>query len=198
MLFDELRDSWANGDDAEGTPVDREQFADEGTHEVRDEADVWVYAGQEEGEELVLEANHESPRFAAVTAKDASMEFTNWGETELPEQPDESQLVTEQYLQQQMSGSTGSGAISGDSGSSDFDTEPTTPESTPDSAPTSGPNSSSNFESEGSYYGSAIVHIPDVGTFSCEGPLPGDPDFSGAKGNYTDADIQQIQDACNS
>ncbi|NWN89536.1 MAG: hypothetical protein HLX51_13550 [Micrococcaceae bacterium] len=245
VLFDELRDSWENGDDAEGTAVERGQISDEGTHEVREENDVWIYTGQEEGQELVLQANHDAPMIASVSDEGATMHFSDWGETELPEQPDESQLMTEQDIQERMSGSAGSGSTSGDSGSSDLDMEPTTPETNSNSGSNSdrvevpgvgtvdcsGPvpgdpgftdpngnytdaeiqafqdacadsgsssDSASNSGSDSSYSGSDVVNIPDVGTFNCEGPKPGDPGFTDPNGNYTDAEIQQIQDACNS
>src|SRR5699024_10447732 len=67
-----------------------------------------------------------------------------------------------------------------------------------DSGSSSESESSSSSESDGSYSGSDVVNIPDVGTFNCEGPKPGDPGFTDPNGNYTDAEIQQIQDACNS
>lgn len=117
-LFQDLHDSWEDSDGSDETPIEREQISDEGTHEVRDDADVWVYTGEEEGQELVLEANHESPKIVGIGDGEMSMVFTDWGNTEIPEQPDESELMTEQDIQERMGGSSGmSSSPEADSGS---------------------------------------------------------------------------------
>lgn len=119
-LFDDLRDSWEDSDGSAETPIEREQISDEGTHEVRDDADVWVYPGEEEGQELVLEANHESPVIVGIADGEMSMVFTDWGDTEIPEQPAASELMTEQDIQEYTGDSSGTDSSSeaeSDSGS---------------------------------------------------------------------------------
>ncbi len=199
VLFNDLQQSW-KGEEADlDSPVEREQISDEGTHEVRDEQDVWVYTGDEEGLELVLEANHDSPKFVSLSSDDASVKFSDWGDTELPEQPEESQIMTEQDIEQQMSGAGGSSSSSDNNiESTEPDTEPSEPSSNsePDTEST---ESSSDSESglDSTYSGSDIARVPGVGMFNCEGPIPGDPGFTDPNGNYTDSDIQEIQEACD-
>src|SRR5699024_12487100 len=41
-LLDELQDSWEDGDDGE-SPVEREKRSDEGSTDIRNEQDVWIY-----------------------------------------------------------------------------------------------------------------------------------------------------------
>lgn len=119
-MFAELRDGWADEEDSSessdssDSPVEREEISDEGTHEVRDDADVWVYGGEDEGQELVLTADHEAPKIVEVSDGEMTMALTDWGETQTPEQPDESDLMTEQDIQQaivesMMGGGSGSG-----------------------------------------------------------------------------------------
>lgn len=115
-MFSDLRDGWADEEDSPDSPVEREEISDEGTHEVRDDADVWVYGGEEEGQELVLTADHEAPKIAGVTDDEMSMAFTDWGETQTPERPDESDLMTEQDIQQAIVESMMGGSGSGGSG----------------------------------------------------------------------------------
>src|SRR5690625_1906587 len=45
-LFSQMRDGWASDEESSETPVEREKISDEGSHEVRDGDDVWVYSGE--------------------------------------------------------------------------------------------------------------------------------------------------------
>lgn len=101
-LFDDLHDSWTEGDSSE-SPIDRDEISDEGTHEVRDDQDVWVYEGEDEGQELVLEADPDAPKILEVNDADMTMSFTKWGETEAPEQPEDANILTQQDLEQRVS-----------------------------------------------------------------------------------------------
>ena len=101
-LLSELQDSWAEGDDSGETPITRDEISDEGIHEVRDEQDVWVYEGAEDGQELVLEANHDAPIIVAISDGDNTMTFSDWNETESPERPEESQIIDEDEFEQRM------------------------------------------------------------------------------------------------
>lgn len=191
VLFEELQQSWGGEDSDLDSPIEREEISDEGTHEVREEQDVWVYAGSEEGQELVVAANHDSPRFLSISDEEASVEFSDWDETEVPEQPADEDIMTEEDVQQQMGG-TGGGGMSPENGAS---TEPTTEPSESTSEPSTEPTESSNSsESEST---SGTVSVPGVGSINCDGPIPGDPGFTDPNGNYTDEQIQAIQDACD-
>lgn len=101
-LLSELQDSWAEGDDSDETPITRDEISDEGIHEVRDEQDVWVYEGAEDGQELVIEANHDAPIIVAISDGDNTMTFSDWNETESPERPEESQIIDEDEFEQRM------------------------------------------------------------------------------------------------
>lgn len=101
-LFDNLQEDWNGGEDSEDTPVDRDQVSDEGTHEVRDDVDVWVYSGEEDGQELVLFADHEAPKIYALSDDDKTMRFSDWGTTEAPEQPAEESIISEEDAQERM------------------------------------------------------------------------------------------------
>lgn|SRR5699024_9987902 len=101
-LFDQLQESWKDGDSSE-TPIDRDEISDEGIHEVRDEQDVWVYEGEDEGQELVLEADPDAPKILEISDGDMTMSFTKWGETEEPEHPEDSDVLTQQDLEQRVS-----------------------------------------------------------------------------------------------
>lgn len=101
-LFSEMREGWANEEESSGSPVEREEIADEGSHEVREGDDVWVYAGEAEGQDLVLTADHQAPRIVEVTDEDMTMTFSDWGETQAPERPDESDVMTEQAIEQRL------------------------------------------------------------------------------------------------
>lgn len=119
-LFSELRQDWTSQDEASDTPVDREEISDEGSHEVRDGSDVWVYEGEEEGQELVLAADHEAPKIVEMSDNEMSMSYTDWGETENPEAPDESDVMTEQELEERlMEAMMSGGLVSDDSGASE-------------------------------------------------------------------------------
>src|SRR5699024_2121567 len=41
------------------------------------------------------------------------------------------------------------------------------------------------------------VTVPGVGGVNCAGPVPGDPGFTDPNGNYTDEQIQAVQEACD-
>ncbi|MGO1523045.1 MAG: hypothetical protein ACTHV8_05070 [Nesterenkonia sp.] len=101
-LYSSMRDSWANEEESAGSPVEREEIADEGSHEVRDGDDVWVYAGGAEGQDLVLTAEHQAPKIVEVTDDEMTMTFSDWGETQAPERPDESDVMTEQEIEQRL------------------------------------------------------------------------------------------------
>lgn len=193
-LFTQLQDSWEDGEASESSPIERDQISDEGTHEVRDDTDVWVYTGNEEGQELVLEANHEAPKILEISDGDVSMAFTAWGETEAPQRPEESQIATQEDMEQQMAESmTGGSSPMGNSESSFGATTPSTPApSTP--SPSTPSNSGSTSESSS---GSNSVNVPGAGTVDCTGPIPGDEGFTDPNGNYTDEEIQAFQDACD-
>lgn len=128
-MFAELRDGWADDEDSSDSsdsPVEREEISDVGTHEVRDDADFWVYEGEDEGQELVLIADHEAPKIAEVSDDEMTMVFTDWGETQAPERPDESDLMTEEDLQQaivetMMGGASGGSGDAGSGGQSSSD-----------------------------------------------------------------------------
>lgn len=181
-LFDDLRQSWDGEDAGVDSPVERDQISDEGTHEVREEQDVWVYTGDEEGRELVLEANQDSPKFVSLATEDGSIEFSDWGETQAPQQPEESDIMTEQDIEQQLSGTAGSSSTSGGSGSTEPSTEATEPES--------GSSNESNPVDH-------LTSVPGVGTFDCSGPVVGDPGQDDPNDNYTDEEEQAVQEACD-
>ena len=101
-LFSTLHDDWTGEEDSDDTPIDRSEISDEGTHEVRDDIDVWVYPGEEEGQELVLIADHDAPKFYELSADDISMKFTDWGETESPARPDDANILTQEEAQQRI------------------------------------------------------------------------------------------------
>lgn len=101
-LLDNIQEGWTGGDDSEDTPVDRDEISDEGAHEVRDDVDVWVYSGEEEGQELVLFADHEAPKFYELSDDDQTMRFSDWGSTESPEQPAEENIISEEDAQERM------------------------------------------------------------------------------------------------
>ena len=99
-LFGNLRDDW--GEDGGDAPLDLNQLSDEAVFEQRDGVDVWVYAGQEEGQELVLEANHDAPKILEMASDGARMTFSEWGNTTAPEPPAENDVIDEEEMQQRM------------------------------------------------------------------------------------------------
>lgn len=111
-LFSELQDEWNGEDESDDTPIDRNEISDEGTHEIRDDIDVWVYPGEEEGQELVLIADHDAPRFYEFSADDMTMKFSKWGETEAPARPEESNVLTQEEAQQRIMEAMMSSAMS--------------------------------------------------------------------------------------
>lgn len=110
-LFSNLQDGWNGEGDSEDTPVDRDEISDEGTHEVRDDIDVWVYTGEEEGQELVLIADHDAPKFYELSDDEMSMKFTGWGETESPARPDDANVLSQEDAQQRIMETLMSGAM---------------------------------------------------------------------------------------
>lgn len=187
VLFDELQQSWEGEDADVETPVDRDEISDEGTYEARDGQDVWVYTGNEEGQELVIEADHDAPKFVSVSEEGNVMSFTDWGATEAPEQPDESQIMTEQEMEQQL---TGAGSSDSSLGGNEPMTEPTEPDTAPE------PTAPDTTESEPESTSGGTVNVPGAGSINCDGPVVGDPGFSDPNGNYTEEQKQAIQEAC--
>ncbi|HIW46617.1 MAG TPA: hypothetical protein H9884_06925 [Candidatus Yaniella excrementigallinarum] len=123
-LLDELQDSWEDGDDGE-SPVEREKLSDEGTHEIRNDQDVWIYEGEEEGQELVLEADPDAPKIKEITNEDdVSLKFSKWGDTEAPQRPDDSDIITEQEFEQRVNEAVMGGSSFGTSpNESEFDVD---------------------------------------------------------------------------
>lgn len=190
LLLADFRESWEDEtSSADDALFPRTDIPDEGTHEVRDEVDVWVYTGESEDQELVLEADHESPKISSVSDAEISMTFTDWGETELPEQPDESQLMTEEDFEQLMNDLIGGGTGMQDPG--------TGSDNAPGEDETPGSEETPGEDESGTGSGSGSTNVPGVGTFDCDGPLPGDPGFSDPNDNFSDEDVQAIQDACS-
>lgn len=187
VLFDELQQSWEGEDADVETPVDRDEISDEGTYEARDGQDVWVYTGNEEGQELVIEADHDAPKFVSVSEEGNVMSFTDWGSTEAPEKPDESQIMTEQEMEQQL---TGAGSSDSSLGGNEPMTEPTEPDTAPE------PTAPDTTESEPESTSGGTVNVPGAGSINCDGPVVGDPGFSDPNGNYTEEQKQAIQEAC--
>lgn len=99
-LLDQIQDGWS---DEEGdSPMARDEISDQGTYEVRDDVDVWVYPGSEDGKELVIEADHDAPRLRTITDGASAMSFSDWGTTELPQRPEGSQVITEEEFDQRV------------------------------------------------------------------------------------------------
>src|SRR5699024_4820630 len=97
-------------------------------------------------------------------------------------------------MEQQMAESmTGGSSPMGNSESSFGSTTPSTPAP---STPSPSTPSSSGSTSESSS-GSNRVNVQGAGTVDCTGQIPGDEGFTDTNGNYTDEQIQAIQDACD-
>ena len=189
-LFTDLQESWEEGGDSGESPIDRDEVSDEGTHEVRNDNDVWVYTGNEEGQELVLEANHEAPKIVEISDGEMTMEFVEWGSTEAPQRPEDSQITTQQGMEERMTELMMGGGSSNADGS--HTPEPAPAPSEPTDAPESNSESTSDSTSDANR-----VSVPGVGAVNCSGPVPGDPGFTDPNGNYTDEEIQAVQDACD-
>lgn len=101
-LLNSLEDGWKGDGESEDSPVSRDEISDEGTHEVRNEQDVWIYQGGEEGQELVLEANSDAPKIVAIADGENSMTFSEWSTTESPQRPDESEVIDEAEFEQRI------------------------------------------------------------------------------------------------
>lgn len=187
-LFTDLQESWeGDGDDSGDSPIARDEISDEGTHEVRNDKDVWVYTGNEEGQELVLEANHEAPKIVEISDGEVSMEFVEWGSTESPQRPEDSQIATQQDMEERMAElMTGGGSSMPEPDATPSEPAPSEPAESPASSPATNSNA-----------GSDRVTVPGVGGVNCAGPVPGDPGFTDPNGNYTDEEIQAVQEACD-
>ena len=92
-LLSQIRDSWAGNASTAEAPLLCDAISDKGSHEVRDEQDVWVYQGAAEDQELVVEADLESPKIVAMINGEQKISFSGWGETESPQRPEESQII---------------------------------------------------------------------------------------------------------
>lgn len=99
-LFADLQDDWIDGDG--DSPLDRSQISDTGTHDVRNNVDVWVYEGAADGQELVLEANRDAPKILEMADAERRMTFSEWGSTTSPERPSEADLIGQDELEQRM------------------------------------------------------------------------------------------------
>lgn len=105
-LLDQIQDGWS---DEEGdSPMARDEISDQGTYEVRDDVDVWVYPGSEDGKELVIEADHDAPRLRTITDGASAITLSDWGTTELPQRPEGPQVITEEEFDQRVAQHTGS------------------------------------------------------------------------------------------
>lgn len=200
-------DDSESGDSGSGISVD--EFKDaEGSLDERDGVDVWVYA--EGDDELVVEADHDSPRMLSADDGEVSVTFSDWDETDAPEKPEDSDLLTEEDLNEIAGGSgiDGSeldpGALEPEEGLAPEDDEADT-DSDSDSDLGSGSeqdadsdsDSNTDSDSDTDSGSSDTVNVPGVGTVDCSGPIPGDPGFTDPNGNYTDEEIQAVQDACD-
>lgn len=101
-LLTSLEDGWKGDSESDDSPVRRDEISDQGSHEVRDEQDVWVYQGSEEGQELVLEANFDAPKIVAIADGENLMNFSDWSATEGPQRPDESEVIDEAEFEERM------------------------------------------------------------------------------------------------
>jgi len=101
-LLTSLEDGWKGDSESDDSPVSRDEISDEGSHEVRNEQDVWVYQGSEEGQELVLEANFDAPKIVAIADGENLMNFSDWSATEGPQRPDESEVIDEAEFEERM------------------------------------------------------------------------------------------------
>lgn len=82
-----------------------DEFSEEGTVEERDGQTVWVYSGADSSE-LVIVADEESPYLHSMTQGTdgdyRSIIFSDWDSTELPEEPAEEDIISEEEFQQLM------------------------------------------------------------------------------------------------
>lgn len=97
-LLESMRESWEE-EDGDESPIQRSEISDEGVHEERDGEDVWVYSGSEEGAELVIAADHDRPYILEVTDGSSAVELSGWDDTDAPERPDDSDLISEAELE---------------------------------------------------------------------------------------------------
>lgn len=102
VLLQQLEENWHGTDNDAETPIARDEISDEGTHEVRNDQDVWIYTGSEEGQELVLEADPDAPRILAIIDGQQSIRFSDWNETEAPQRPDQAQVISQEELEMRM------------------------------------------------------------------------------------------------
>lgn len=204
VLLSEFRQSWEGEESSDDALIPRTNMPEEGSHEVRDDQDVWVYLGDEEGQELVLQADPESPKVISISDAETTMTFTDWGKTEVPVAPEDSELLTEADFDRAMAERLGGGAgvdfpSDGPGETPGFGETPGTEETpgfgeTPGTDETPGPDEDESGTDFGSSPGT--VTVPGVGPINCDGLIPGDPGMSDPNNNYTDAEIQAVQDAC--
>ncbi|MDR7348029.1 hypothetical protein J2S62_002286 [Enteractinococcus fodinae] len=82
------------GEDSPDHAITRDHLTDQGTAEIRNDKEVWVYPGEYMDQELVIESNHETPRLVSLSYPLLEMHFKDWGETEAPERPDEADVIS--------------------------------------------------------------------------------------------------------
>lgn len=75
---------------------------DDGTHEICNDLDVWVYPGNEAGKELVIDADHDAPRLLTITDGEHAASFRDWGTTETPQRTEQSEIISEDEFQQRV------------------------------------------------------------------------------------------------
>lgn len=207
QLLSDFREAWEEEDSSDAI-FPRTDIPEEGTEEVRDDTDVWVYTGENEDQELVIEADDESPRMLSISDGEITLTFSDWGETEIPEQPDESELMTEEAYNQVLMDLLLGGSIDLDEPGNGLDELPGTDESpgtdetpgldeTPGTDETPETDESPTEDESGTDFGSGTVDVPGVGSINCDGPVPGDPGMSDPNNNFTEEQIQAIQDACD-
>lgn len=97
-LLDEFHNHWVDGD-TDGIPVTRDNLSDEGTRETREDQDVLVYEGSEDGQELVVEADSDAPKIMSISDRNHAVIFSDWDQTDSPERPDASEVIDEDDLQ---------------------------------------------------------------------------------------------------
>lgn len=98
-LIAEMRSGW-DSEDVEGLPS-------QGQLQERDGQDVWVFSFDEEEApemELVVQADADAPRFVVIGDDESRMVFSDWNETDLPEEPTGEDLLDEGELDEAMMG----------------------------------------------------------------------------------------------
>lgn len=123
-LLEDFQQDWESaGQDAEGTEsssespsasgesesVQRDDFAEEGEHEVREGQDVWVYSAEEAEGELVILADEQAPYMLEATDGETTLTFNQWDEAEIPEQPEQDALITQSEFEELIADSATTG-----------------------------------------------------------------------------------------